>query len=159
MKILIFEAQLKTLIKQFLLNEEHIGRTMDTSQQGYYDIYKNPKSIHNMKEDLRGIINPDGDLFIVDDGRHVIHRDLSGWLFFNGYNCPKNTYNEMGKYVLIQRDGKTNNFYLGESYSDFMMAKYIDNIYITIDAAKKKNPQYKFFARKITDKWFHDLNA
>ena len=65
-----------------LLNEELLGEYLG------YEIFKNPKSIKRMDADLRGISFPNGDLFVIDDGRNVVHSQLSDWLKRNKYSIP-----------------------------------------------------------------------
>jgi len=137
-----------------LLNEELLGEYLG------YEIFKNPKSIKRMDADLRGISFPNGDLFVIDDGRNVVHSQLSDWLKRNKYSIPidMSLLPELAKgikkgYIEWQRKGTSNNFYLSESvvvlYSKFDEKTVVSYIKKYIPKIKAKNPNYKFIPESV----------
>lgn len=142
--------KLKSLLKEDLLGELN-----------GYEVYKNPKSITRMEDDIRGISFPDGDLFVVNDARHILHHELSGWLIRNGYRVPVNINFNQGildgvktGYVTWQRRSSSNEFWLGESIS-FKNKKYFNKKELIpylekwVKKVKSKNSQYKFVLETI----------
>jgi hypothetical protein len=121
-----------------------------------FDIYNQPKSIKRMEPDIRGIIREDGELFVVNDSRNIIHENLRTYLHNKG----------LIKYfgnVFVMRDDNTNNFYLSESYFDeYSITSIFDNKYDfetsynkvleILDRCKMKNPQYNFIPNNINYK-------
>jgi len=98
-----------------LLKEELIGYY--GTDPGRNQIFKNPKSISRMVEDLRAISFPNGDLFVIDDNWDVIHTHFANWLNKHGYSTPVgNTLGELAEqikrgYIPWQRNGRANSFF------------------------------------------------
>ncbi len=145
-------------IHEGLLNEELLG-----TMNNVYEVYKNPKTITRMEAKLRGISFPNGDLFVIDDARNVIHLDLSNWLRANGYKMPAPYWanKDLAKlmragYLGWQRNGKTNELWISESmdYEDALdgeigKAEYIKLVKKIIAKVKPKNPSIKFVPKSI----------
>lgn len=142
-----------SLKKLLRLNEEHVGDIYE------YGVYKNPKSIKRMDRGLRGISYPNGDLFVVDDGSHVIHGAFSDWLNENGYKSV-NIYSKSGMatgmkkgYISWQRRGTSNDFWLSEStdFTDkaFNEKELMPYIKKYTKKVKQKNSQYNFVLKPI----------
>ena len=146
-----------SLRKLLKLNEEHLGET-----DNGYGVYRNPKSIKRMDSYLRAISFPNGDLYVVDDGSHVIHPQFSDWLETKGYKIPVDIGLKIGivkgiikGYISWQRKGTSNDFYLSES-TDFTDAKFDkDKLMPYLEKyskkVKQKNPKINFKLIRITD--------
>lgn len=133
-----------------LLNEELIGDLWG------YEVYKNPKSIKRMAFDLRGISFPNGDLFVIDDGRNTIHKHLRDWLDKNGHKMPpiettKELMQNVKKgYIPWQRIATSNDFRLSESFklNDIYPEKeYMPYVKKYLSKVKSKNPTYTYYYR------------
>ena len=155
MKLIITESQLSIIVNNTVISEEQIG---SKGINGIYGVYKNPSTIRKFDMYARGLLMSNGDLFIVDNGYHVIHGTLGHYLRSNGYTIPVHLYNHPEFMVPIQRKGKTNDFYLGEGYSkselnnDDIMGKIMS----TLSAGKAKNPQFNFISKSIEDSYSFD---
>lgn len=120
------------------------------------NIYFNPKSLDNFDAFVRGIILKNGDLYLADSSRDVIHIDIVRFLIRNGIlegsidveklmdlldeECayPKT-------FLSIHRVAKKNIFGIGESNGVIP-----DNIPF-LKAAEKKNPNFKFANKDVFD--------
>jgi len=139
-----------------ILNEEFLKSII---APGLYDIgmYKNPKTITRMEPYIRGISDPKGNLFVVDDSHNLIHRDMYNLLIDDNLikNYGKDFYLIMHGGLLIawQRVKSTNTFKLSESYYSYDIGELSqDKDFMNdVDKVRKKNSQYKFELKKITD--------
>lgn len=143
--------KLKNLIKEDLIGDIN----------NKYEVYKNPKSIKRMEEDIRGMSFPNGDLIVVNDSMNISHYELTIWLNKNGYKVPFQFFTNQGildalknGYIAWQRKGTTNEFWLAESIS-FKNKKYFerDKVMPYLEKNSKKvksrNSQYKFVLETI----------
>lgn len=120
-------------------------------------VYKNPKDLKNMVPGARGVIMPNGDLYVVNDAFDVIHVDLldalakKGVVLYGtkGWDDPATL--DKFKFATVQRLWNKPAFCVGESYilpkrhkdpEGYEKAMKVFRPYL--DAAKEKNPQYKF---------------
>lgn len=126
------------------LYEEYLGKICDG-----YDYYVNPKSIKRLKSDIRGLVNKNGDLFVIDDNFNIIHNVFATWLKIKGYDIPENTYYNLDRVVPVQRYGNTNIFYLSESIKDDVLIEFYDDVFKILKLAKKKNPSIDFVMENI----------
>lgn len=135
--------------EHYFVNEEYLRQFKSNDE--IFDIYRNPKSIVRLKDDIRGIITPDGDLYIIDDNWSVTHDMFSEWLNLIGYPIPKYVIDNLDQYVPVVRFGKSNKFYLSESYREGDVGANIDNILKIFNKAKGKNPTIEFIPEIVTD--------
>jgi len=120
-------------------------------------VYKNPKDLKNMVPGARGVIMPNGDLYVVNDAFDVIHTDLLNALAkkgivkhgTTGWDDPATL--DKFQFATVQRLWNKSAFCVGESYivpkkfkdpEGFEKVMKLFRPYL--DAAKEKNPQYKF---------------
>jgi hypothetical protein len=112
-------------------------------------IYENPSSLTNFGPSVRGIIDWEGDIFIAQKDGNFNHGRMGIALGFMDSDTDA-MYKHLTEYMLVNRIGNTNAFGLADSSYDFASDEYdYDNIKIVTDflrAAKKKNPQYDFYA-------------
>ena len=117
-----------------------------------FGVYKNPKSIKRMVSKARAISDKNGDLFVLDNVRNVIH--------FHFYRILKlkNVIGDYGtsithmspeKVLYWQRNGASNIFKLSESYDREIVEKLQNMKLPNLDKLKKKNPQYTFLLERI----------
>lgn len=135
-----------------LIKEDFLG----TTQKGY-EIYKNPKSVKRMDDDIKGVSVPSGDFYVVDY-YNMIHADIEKYLKPFGVKIPSEIFFYMDKiakgmkkgYIGWIRDGSTNKFYLSESVNVVMQDggydwnEYKKIIKQHITKIKAKNPGLKF---------------
>ena len=137
-----------------LLNEELVGEVNGN------EVYKNPKSIKRMKPELRGISFPNGDLYVVDDARNIIHSEFFEWLGKKGHKVPSNMWSKPGVveaikkgYIPWQRKGSSESFYLSEStdFDDdfFDEAELMTYLKKYSAKVKQKNPKYKYVLKGV----------
>ena len=129
------------------------------------EVYKNPKSISRMAKELRGMSDPQGNLYVVDDAWKIIHSKLELWLKKKGYikdvmdnwlspHWPDAMEKMIKKgYIYWQRKGSTDNFYLGESIYPkvdwFIDKNLMSFLKKSVKNVRQKNLQYKFVLRRI----------
>jgi len=146
--------RLKDILKT-ILYEERLG-SIPYRRGIEYDVYKNPSSISRMESDLRAISDKSGNLYVLDhDGWRIIHSDFATWLSSNGQNIPagENVWKKITKVICWQRLGKTNKFYLSESYKrdEGEIDKIIEKSSKLIDNVRKKQSTFKFIIKSIRD--------
>ena len=132
------------------LNEKFIGHIRDYG----VEVYMNPKSLSDMQPDLRAIVDDNGNLYVADDNKFIIHGRLSQWLKSQGYDFPNTEdgiYDLYNHFVLLQRKDDTIDFYLSESYVGDEETLYAAEIRRMLKKTKEKNPQYNFIQKKIHD--------
>ena len=157
----------KKYAKQQVLNikKDQVDRDVIISTKSFKKgIIKNPSSLRHICKNARGLIDPQGNLylFINDEATHFsLIQELSdaGYIEFQDFwwmNIPK-------KFVTIERIWEENEFALGESNSildsdynfeggGYKIKYKMPNIeearkayVLFIKAAEKVNPQYKFY--------------
>jgi hypothetical protein len=141
------------------LHEELLG-TIDYEDEDFKDpieAFKNPKSIKNMKPDIRGVIDSKTGDFYVANAVNFLHAALNFWLNNKlGFNYATDfnlIYQNPFKIVPVQRDDSTNVFKLGELYTSAFdadeMEKLMPQIQKVLDMAKAKNPEIEFSTEVI----------
>ena len=45
-----------------------------------FEVLKNPKRIDNLESFCRGIVDKNGDLYVIDDNLWFVHDNLANWL-------------------------------------------------------------------------------
>ena len=120
------------------------------------NIIKNPTSLENIGENVRGIIDKDGDLF-VEENSIMTHNDMLNLLETN--NLVKNVHIWWRKlpteFITVQRMYDKNLFVLGESNEmmydkkskEYQEAEPIFKKFL--DKAKLKNPKINFINIEI----------
>lgn len=119
--------------------------------QNEFNFYLNPKTTKRFDKNSRGFITIEGDIFLIDDGWHYIHKELfqsfrqNGYLIFPGlYDLWKNIDKTLDYLVPIQKVDNTDKLYLSESFTDIEIEKNYNKIINIFKKAKEKNPQYTF---------------
>lgn len=111
-------------------------------------IYKNPKSLDNFDRDVRGIIDPEGNIYIAQIDGDFNHGNMGMALGFMKSESDA-MFKHLEKHMLIVRVKYTNAFGLSDSSADFAEDEFdYDNIQIVgnfLRAAKRVNPQYEFY--------------
>jgi hypothetical protein len=117
-------------------------------------IYKNPKSLNNFDRDVRGIIDPEGNIYVAQIDGDFNHGNMG--LALGLMKSEKDAmFKHLEKHMLINRIEKTTAFGLSDSSADFAEDQVdYDNITIVNDflrQAKRVNPQYDFYAEYYED--------
>jgi hypothetical protein len=136
-----------------------------------YSIFKNPQSIKRMSPWKIAISDINGNLFVLDDPEfEMIHEDLAKELKeLKELKGSPYYLNLLDNYVLWSQSGKTNSFYLSETYyfpeqfetkikrkNDVRKYKKIINEHYNVLQKKQKN--YSFFKKGIWDEFMYVLN-
>lgn len=111
-------------------------------------IYKNPKSLKYFGSNTRGIIDPEGNIYVAQRDGNFNHGNLGMALGFMRSESDA-MFKHLEKYMLINRVKITNAFGLSDSSADFAEDEFDDNYPIVVGflrAAKTKNPQYDFYS-------------
>lgn len=113
-----------------------------------FETYINPSSdeMKHIETWVRGLIDSAGNLYVISNmdrkgKQSIIHYNVIGFLKHKGF-IKSSVESE---YVLVQRDGATKNFYLGESY-DFDITPEAHKIKLEkmLKKASTKNSSLKF---------------
>jgi tRNA nucleotidyltransferase/poly(A) polymerase len=142
-----------------LMTEEYLG-ILDYENEDFNDpieVFKNPKTVKNLKPDIRGVIDSTTGDFYVANARNFMHATLNQWLNDKfGLNFATDFYDiyqNPFKIVPVQRDENTNVFKLGELFSDTYdteeMEKIMPQIQKVFEMAKVKNPTVEFSTELI----------
>lgn len=134
---------------QYTLTEEYIG-DMSVNDKSF-EVFKNPKSIKRLDNNIRAIVDNDGNLYVIDDNWTVLHNMFAGWLRSKGYPVADNTYYNLDNTVPLQRYNDTNRFYLSESIKQDEIDENIDSVKRILSLAKQKNPTITFVLKSIWD--------
>ncbi len=127
-----------------------------------WSLYKNPNSLNNLGEKVRGVILSNGDLYIESGSGEKIHNDILNILFDKGIinekpkkNWGKKTPQESG-FLTVQRYKSSPYIAIGESnryiYDDDVYDKYKNYYQKYLDLAKTKNPNIKFINKLVGTK-------
>lgn len=102
-------------------------------------IYKNPQTLENFDSDVRAIGTVSGNLYVAQKNGMLMHGQMGEYIHLDNSSAIYS-----GKYLLLNRDGNTNNFILSdtaeEDYPKYW--EYFNNIMKNIET---KNP-YKILA-------------
>jgi hypothetical protein len=125
-------------------------------------VYLNPDREEMRKyvaSGARGFITTDGDLYVegyenIDNDEKPIsqidHRVFLEALQRQGIiSDVRLAWRALGKGggVTVQRNGETDEIYIGESYEDITKSKYVHDVF---ELAKAKNPNIEFIRKQIT---------
>lgn len=113
-------------------------------------IIKNPTSLENIDSTARGIIDEEGNLYVIYDS-YLTHNEIldtldkldlvqtiEGW-----WRIPPT------KFVSVQRVYNENAFHIGESYLTVKAYKKLFSPFF--EKAKQKNPQFKFYNKTFRE--------
>jgi len=128
------------------------------AKDGDWKLYKNPKSIGLTSRGSRGVITPEGDLYIENKSQKI-HHDLLKILFEKGILKGEFT-KKWGKqlpsqsgFLTVQRFKDTPYIAIGESnkliYDEDAFKKYLPVYKKFLDRARKKNPKLGFKDRLV----------
>ena len=141
---------------EYKLSEEYLGKFIENSNRVYskngeYEVFKNPKTIKRLKPSIRGIIDNNGNLYVIDDNMHIIHNIFSDWLIKHGVSIASDTYNSLDTTIPVQRYENTNKFYISESIHPDRIDFNKEKILPLLKKAGEKNPTLKFMLISIND--------
>ena len=140
----------------YVIGEEFLGT--DKRFEDEFEIFKNPKSIKNLRKDIKGIIDMKTGDFYVANYNMMLHIDLARWLNVKlGFNIPEkwNDLYDGTTYLAVQRRKDSNIFGLSEvyTYEDYNMDDYeIERIISAFEKANQKNPTIEFSLEGIERK-------
>ena len=127
-----------------------------------WSLYKNPNSLNNLGENVRGVILSNGDLYIESVSGEKIHNDILKILFDKGIinEKPKKNWGrkipQESGFLTVQRYKSSPYIAIGESnryiYDDDVYDKYKNYYQKYLDLAKTKNPNIKFINKLVGTK-------
>lgn len=115
-------------------------------------IFKNPKSLRNFDDNIRAIIDEQGNLYVAQKDGYFNHGEMGNTLFpqegrwTGGMN---GVYAKFNKYIMLHRVDNTNKFGLADSSSDFVDRSNVDKKIIEklLLKTKQVNPQFNFYVK------------
>lgn len=132
-------------------------------REGDWILYKNPKTLKNISESARGVVDNEGNLFI-ENFSQAIHHDIIKILlskgYLRGYEFKKNwnTYlpSEVG-FLTVQRYKNTNTIAIGHSnkliYDEIGFKQHYNDFNGFMNKAKGKNPNIDFQTKLVSSKF------
>jgi len=135
------------------------------ASKGDFKLIKNPTSIKDLQPGVRGVISPDGNLYMGNIAKGIIHVDIIEMLIEKGI-LPKDTNkNGWGKklpqesgFLTVQRYKDTNYIAIGESnkliYDEADWKEKIKFYNEFLQKAKKQNPNLVFTNKLVGIKIF-----
>lgn len=148
---------LKIIREELLKNK--VYKTVGFQTNRGFDIYKNPKSIRRFPPNSRGISTPNLDFYLVDEPLNdegvttLIHADILQYLRkHEGYSLQQTAmylHPIIDSVIGWTRKGKTNEFYLSESYNwEDQVEPHLDYLKEHINALEEKFPYIKFIPER-----------
>lgn len=133
---------LRQLIKK-VLNEEVLQVKNRT-------IHINPYDLSIFPDYERGIIDPEGNLYIIEGTTSHYHEIL---LLYASNLIPINqlNYKTLKYYLPVERNEGENTFYLSHSYTYDYIQDNINKIKRTLSKCKQKNPTANFMPMRDID--------
>jgi len=126
-----------------------------------FDIIKNPSDLKGFPQGARAVITKSGDLYVVGDVETVIHTDIlaelkkKGIVSFKPTGWEDPTETPEIDFITVQRVWTKPVFAIGESYY-LPKSKYPEERALSLqffepflEAAREKNPQFKFMNEQI----------
>jgi hypothetical protein len=138
--------------KQFNINDPNIEQDLQAKgaiqkdkekPYGYANkiaIYKNPQSLENFGKNVRAIGCVSGNLYVAQKNGMLMHGQMGEYI-----NLDHSNQIYSGKYLLLNRDGLTNNFVLSDT-SEEDYPQYQEHFNNIIKNIETKNPRYKILA-------------
>jgi hypothetical protein len=138
------DLQAKSAIQKDLEKPHGFAKDMAYTGSGlgssHVAIYKNPKSLENFDSDVRAIGTISGNLYVAQKNAMMMHGQMGEYIHLDNSQAIYS-----GKYLLLYRDGNTNNFILSdtaeEDYPKYW--QYFNDIIKNIETI---NPQYRILA-------------
>lgn len=132
--------------KRHIEKEEPFGysKSFSNNKQGVA-IYKNPKTLNNFDEEVRAIVDKDGNIYVaIKDGM------FDHGMIAYGIGFAKDRigiYKDLDNYILLCRIYNKNIFGLSDSSDSYanISSDNRENIQKILHKAKLKNPQYSFY--------------
>jgi hypothetical protein len=122
---------------------EYIGIIEDAK------IYRNPENLNNFMPEVKALTDMEGNMYVAQND-YPIHGDIQKAIQASGKYSMTPAYHNFKDKLHLRRIGKTNTFGLGESYHGW--AEHNQGIVMSlINAARARNPQYKFVAQAADD--------
>ena len=131
------------------------------SKDGEWKLLKNPSSMAVLGSNVRGVITPDGNLYI-ENFSDKIHQDILEILFEKGILKTKPTKSwghhlpQRSGFLTVKRDNDKPSLAIGESnkvvYDEEVLARYFKYYASYINKARKINPSIKFNAKLVGKK-------
>lgn len=151
-----FEKQYTSYKRELKQKEQELPYRELRFRGSNQPIYKNPKSLANFSDNVRAIMDFDGNLYVAMGDDDFIHGDMAMALGFTDIHSEIDIYNKLDKYVLLHRYRNTNKFGLADSSVNIIQdpfkvvskveLKNSQNTMIDIlKRGKLKNPQYDFY--------------
>jgi hypothetical protein len=126
------------------INEEFIGFTQDHINNTV-EIYKNPKSIKKFEANTRAIATKSGDIYVIDNGYNILHKDIVEYLDKKTNEKIKYTKTAyLTEHIHLMRYEQTDYFYLSDGYLDMDIEDDLSFFKETLSSVKQKNPKYTF---------------
>lgn len=132
-------------------------------------LLKNPSSLEYIGDDARGVIMPNGDLYIESYGGLKIHNDILKILAQKGVlsSVPKKNWTrklpQESGFLTVQRYNNSPYIAIGESnrllYDEEDYNENIDHYRRFINAAKSKNPNLNFVDKLVGTKFLKTSNT
>lgn len=139
-----------------------VGKIIGDYEKTPTKVYKNPISLENFGQDVRGIVTKNGDIYLLDEMTSVKHEDLIAFLQLNNVisavkgntkneildnliNHNENYYIEnLHDYIPIERIGRTDTFEFVESVSIKTPRREKNKVEQICSLARKKHSNFKF---------------
>jgi tRNA nucleotidyltransferase (CCA-adding enzyme) len=124
-----------------------VGYVIPFASQQRVPIFLNPKSLTNFDNDVRAIVSDKGDLYVAQESGRFNHGAMS--VAIGLFDDDNDLYENEDKYQGLHRIGNTNGFGLSDSSLDYSTRDFenLENVKYILYEARKKNPQYKFYAQ------------
>jgi len=133
---------------EYVISEDYLGT--DVRFDDEFEIFRNPKSLKNLKPDIKGLIDMStGDFYVANYGK-LLHIDIARWLNEKlGLHIPtiwKELY-DASKFLAVQRRGRSNLFGLSEVYyyEEYdMNPEKVERITSAFERTQQKNSTVEF---------------
>jgi tRNA nucleotidyltransferase/poly(A) polymerase len=126
------------------------------------DVFVNPPSVSRLPNDLRAVLDGNGNLYAADDdGWNILHSHLTMELLKRGViTNPSDVanYSSSKNVVGLRRVGNSNYFAMSDDYKQNAQKRY-DELYPIIQKGMQKNPQIKIVPMTHLNAKELDLNA
>jgi len=134
------------------LNEIQVAQILSNNKR--INLFKNPPSIKNFPQLSRGVILPDGDIYMADNGYDIVHNSIHdalnryGFYRTNTYNAAKTEYINV---ILMN-----NVLYFSDLYYPEILEYRKNYFYDVIKKFKIKNPKLKISYSNIDNMYSQD---
>ena len=111
-------------------------------------VYKNPKSLANFDNGVRGIVDINGNIYVAVYDGNFNHGEMAQNIGL--FNNSTAIYDKLNIYVLLNRINNQKSFGLSD-FSEDAAYNYGQSIIEMLQKAKKNNPQYDFYPVYFTN--------